>query len=40
MAIKINRIDHIQLAIPKESEAMARKFYTGVLGLEEIEKPE
>ena len=40
MAIKINRIDHIQLAIPKESEAMARKFYTGVLGLTEIEKPE
>lgn len=40
MAIKINRIDHIQLAIPKESESIARKFYTGVLGLMEIEKPE
>ncbi|HWA06254.1 MAG TPA: VOC family protein [Ignavibacteria bacterium] len=40
MAIKINRIDHIQLAIPKESESIARKFYTGVLGLTEIEKPE
>ncbi len=40
MAIKINRIDHVQLAIPKESESIARKFYTGVLGLTEIEKPE
>ncbi len=40
MAIKINRINHVQLAIPKESESIARKFYTGVLGLTEIEKPE
>jgi catechol 2,3-dioxygenase-like lactoylglutathione lyase family enzyme len=40
MPIKINKIDHIQLAIPKESESIARKFYTGVLGLTEIEKPE
>jgi catechol 2,3-dioxygenase-like lactoylglutathione lyase family enzyme len=40
MPIKINKIDHIQFAIPKESESIARKFYTGVLGLTEIEKPE
>lgn len=40
MPIKINKIDHIQLAIPKDSESIARKFYTGVLGLTEIEKPE
>jgi len=40
MPIKINKIDHVQLAIPKESESIARKFYTGVLGLTEIEKPE
>ena len=40
MPIKINKIDHIQLAIPKESESIARKFYTGVLGLTEIERPE
>lgn len=39
MAIKINKIDHVQLAIPKDSEPAARKFYTGVLGLQEIEKP-
>ncbi len=40
MPIKINRIDHVQLAIPKDSESIARKFYTGVLGLTEIDKPE
>jgi catechol 2,3-dioxygenase-like lactoylglutathione lyase family enzyme len=40
MAIKIKKIDHVQLAVPKESEAMVRKFYTGVIGLTEIEKPE
>ena len=40
MSIKINRIDHVQLAIPKDSESIARKFYTGVLGLTEIDKPE
>lgn len=40
MTVKINKIDHIQLAIPKDSESAARKFYTGVLGLREIEKPD
>ncbi len=40
MPIKINRIDHVQLAMPKDSESIARKFYTGVLGLTEIDKPE
>lgn len=40
MPVKINKIDHIQLAIPKDSESIARKFYTGILGLTEIEKPE
>lgn len=40
MAIKIKKIDHVQLAIPKDSESAARKFYTGVLGLQEIEKPD
>lgn len=34
------RIDHIQLAAPKDSEAEARRFYGQVLGLREIEKPE
>jgi catechol 2,3-dioxygenase-like lactoylglutathione lyase family enzyme len=34
------RIDHVQLAAPPGSEAAARAFYGGVLGLEEVEKPE
>jgi catechol 2,3-dioxygenase-like lactoylglutathione lyase family enzyme len=40
MKITFNRIDHIQVTIPKGSEDRARKFYSGVLGLEEIEKPD
>ena len=39
MQIKIKRLDHVQLAIAAGQEAAARKFYTGVLGLEEVEKP-
>jgi catechol 2,3-dioxygenase-like lactoylglutathione lyase family enzyme len=33
-------IDHVQLAAPKGCEAEARAFFSGVLGLKEIEKPE
>ena len=40
MKINFNRIDHVQIIIPKGTEDNARKFYSGVLGLEEIEKPE
>lgn len=36
----IKRIDHVQICIPKASEEEARKFYSGLLGLEEVEKPE
>jgi catechol 2,3-dioxygenase-like lactoylglutathione lyase family enzyme len=32
-------LDHVQIAIPRESEHVAREFYGGILGLEEIEKP-
>jgi catechol 2,3-dioxygenase-like lactoylglutathione lyase family enzyme len=32
--------DHIQLAIPANEEAKARAFYSDLLGLQEIEKPE
>jgi catechol 2,3-dioxygenase-like lactoylglutathione lyase family enzyme len=32
-------IDHIQLAMPRGAEDAARKFYAGVLGLEEVAKP-
>jgi catechol 2,3-dioxygenase-like lactoylglutathione lyase family enzyme len=33
-------IDHVQVAAPPGCEAEARAFYAGLLGLEEIEKPE
>ncbi|WP_209969534.1 VOC family protein [Paenibacillus eucommiae] len=33
-------IDHVQLAAPKGCEEEARNFYHGLLGMEEIEKPE
>jgi catechol 2,3-dioxygenase-like lactoylglutathione lyase family enzyme len=32
-------LDHVQLAIPPDSEAACREFYIGVLGLSEVEKP-
>lgn len=35
----ITGIDHVQLAMPVGAEDIARQFYTGVLGLEEIPKP-
>ena len=40
MKINFKKLDHVQLIIPKGSEEKARKFYGGLLGLEEIEKPE
>ena len=33
-------IDHVQVAAPAGSEAQARSFYGGVLGLSELSKPE
>lgn len=33
-------IDHVQLAMPAGGEAEARRFYAGVLGLAEVDKPE
>jgi catechol 2,3-dioxygenase-like lactoylglutathione lyase family enzyme len=36
----LDGIDHIQLAAPPGCEAEARRFFGGVLGLEEVEKPE
>jgi ubiquinone/menaquinone biosynthesis C-methylase UbiE/catechol 2,3-dioxygenase-like lactoylglutathione lyase family enzyme len=38
--ISIKRLDHLQLCIPIGKEAEARSFYTGVLGLREIPKPD
>ncbi|MGC4376631.1 VOC family protein [Fictibacillus sp. Mic-4] len=40
MSFIFKAIDHIQLAAPKGSEDIARKFYKNILGLAEIEKPE
>ena len=40
MNIKFSRLDHVQVCIPRDAEARAREFYGGLLGLEEIEKPE
>ncbi len=33
-------LDHVQLAMPPGGEETARRFYVGVLGLVEVEKPE
>lgn len=40
MSVSFKGIDHVQLVAPKGNEDKAREFYTGVLGLEEIPKPE
>jgi catechol 2,3-dioxygenase-like lactoylglutathione lyase family enzyme len=40
MKIQFKRFDHVQVCIPLGTEAQAREFYGGLLGLEEIEKPE
>ena len=40
MRFSIDRIDHVQVAAPEGGESEARRFYTGILGLNEIEKPE
>ena len=40
MKINFHRLNHVQVCIPRGTEAQAREFYGGLLGLEEIEKPE
>lgn len=40
MKIKFNRLNHIQICIPKGEEEKARELYCDILGLEEIEKPD
>lgn len=35
----ITRLHHAQITIPSDTEAKARRFYCGVLGLPEIAKP-
>src|SRR5450631_4048005 len=39
MKIVFKRLDHVQICIPVGEEAAARKFYSDILGLTEIEKP-
>ena len=34
------RLHHVQVAIPAGGEPAAREFYAGLLGMDEIEKPE
>ncbi len=38
--IQFKRLDHIQICIPKGKENEARSFYTDIIGLTEIPKPE
>lgn len=33
-------LDHVQLAMPRQQENLAREFYSKVLGLTEVTKPE
>lgn len=35
----ITGFDHVQLAIPAAGEAIARSFYAGLLGMQEVPKP-
>jgi len=37
--VEIVGLDHVQLAIPQGEEALARLFYGGVLGLQEVRRP-
>ena len=39
MSRNVYAIDHVQLAMPTNGEALARKFYGELLGLEELAKP-
>ena len=40
MRISFKRLNHVQITLPPGAEQEARDFYGGLLGLEEIEKPE
>jgi catechol 2,3-dioxygenase-like lactoylglutathione lyase family enzyme len=37
--MRVVGIDHVQLAMPAGQEDAARRFYSGLLGLPEVEKP-
>ncbi|MCP2033833.1 catechol 2,3-dioxygenase-like lactoylglutathione lyase family enzyme [Planomicrobium sp. HSC-17F08] len=40
MEFTIGKIDHVQVAAPKGKEREAADFYAGILGMNEIEKPD
>ncbi|WLD94979.1 VOC family protein [Alkalihalobacillus sp. AL-G] len=40
MKITVTRLHHVQVCIPTGKEDEARRFYTGILGFKEIDKPE
>jgi catechol 2,3-dioxygenase-like lactoylglutathione lyase family enzyme len=40
MSLNIESIDHIQITVPKSVETEAIEFYSTILGLKPIEKPE
>jgi len=37
--MRIERLDHVQLAMPAGGEALARTFYQGILEIPEVPKP-
>jgi catechol 2,3-dioxygenase-like lactoylglutathione lyase family enzyme len=37
--LRVEAIDHVQLAMPAGGEARAREFYEGLLGIAEVPKP-
>lgn len=37
--VRVTKIDHVQLAMPRGVEAVARAFYDGLLGIGEVPKP-
>lgn len=40
MSFSFKSIDHVQLAAPKGSEDIAKRFFGEILGFQEVEKPE
>ncbi len=40
MSFAVIGLDHVQLAMPREGEATAEAFYSGLLGLTRLPKPE
>jgi catechol 2,3-dioxygenase-like lactoylglutathione lyase family enzyme len=40
MKFSIEKIDHVQVAAPKGTEKDAVEFYSGVLGMKEVQKPD